>query len=247
MPAAGDNIEAVRKTLRLMEILSVHNGELTVTQLASMLDCSVSSANRFLQTLLHAGYVEKNPNTNRYMLTYRLYTLGHQLIEHNYMVQAMIPIAHTISQKYDISVNINGFSGKEPLLLFRVTRFYNKDLDFLSGQSAPAYCTSSGKAILSQFTPEQLAAYFDGISFTAYQGKMITEAALREELDQARRAGYATCSEEYVSGIFSLSFPVRDKNRSLYAFTLITTMRNRQRIMRPEVLSEIKKRLAALM
>lgn len=136
MPSAGDNIESVRKTLRLMEILAAHNGELTVTQLAGMLDCSVSSSNRFLQTLLHAGYVEKNPYTNRYMLTYQLYTLGHQLIEHNYMVQAMIPIAHTISQKYDISVNINGFSGKEPLLLFRMTRFYNKDLDFLSGQSA---------------------------------------------------------------------------------------------------------------
>lgn len=246
MPAAGDNIEAVRKTLRLMEILSAHNGELTVTQLAGMLDCSVSSANRFLQTLLHAGYVEKKPHTNRYMLTYRLYSLGHRLIEHNYMVQAMIPIAHAISQKYDISVNINGFSGKEPLLLFRVTRFYNKDLDFLSGQSAPAYCTSSGKAILSQFAPEQLSVYFDGISFTAYQGKTITEAQLRAELAQARRDGYATCTEEYVSGIFSLSFPVRDKNGSLYAFTLITTMRNRQRIMQPEVLNEIKKRLAAL-
>lgn len=246
MSSGGDSIESVRKTLRLIEILSAHNGELTVTQLARMLDCSVSSANRFLQTLAYAGYVEKNTFTNRYELTYRLYTLGHQLIEHNYMVREMIPVAHAVSQKYDISVNINGFSGKDALLLFRVTRFYNKDLDFMSGQSAPAYCTSSGKAILSQFTPEQLDAYFDGVSFTAYQGKTITEAELREELAQARRVGYATCTEEYVSGIFSLSFPVRDKNDSLYAFTLITTMRNRQRIIRQEVLREVQNRLAAL-
>lgn len=246
MPPRAENIEAVSKTLRIIEILAAHGGDLTVTQIAKMLDCSVSSADRFLHTLQNAGYVVKNEYTNRYELSFSLYAVGSRYVQNNYMVRALIPVAHAVSRKYDISVNINAMAGTSPILLFKVSRFYNKDLDFFSGEQAPAYCTSSGKAILSTYTPRQLDEYFSKVELIAYQEQELSEEKLREELKTIRRCGYAVCQEEYVSGVFSISFPVKDRNSKVFAFTLIMNKSDRSRIQRPEVLLDISSSLRGI-
>lgn len=246
MPPKAENIEAASKTLRILEILAAHGGDLTVTQIAKMLDCSVSSADRFLQTLHNAGYVIKNEYTNRYELSFSLYALGSRHVKNHYMVKALITVANAVSQQYDVSVNINTMAGLEPMLLFRVSRFYNKDLDFFVGEQAPAYCTSSGKVILSTYTPAQLDDYFSRVNLVAYQEHELSEKKLREELKTIGKCGYALCRGEYVSGIDSISFPVRDRNAKVFAFTLIMKKEDSRRILRPEVLLDISKRLAQL-
>ena len=238
-----EGIESVRKTLKLIELMAQHGGSLTVTQIAESLDCSVSSANRFLQTLLLENFARKNPETNRYELTYRMYALGAANVAHDATMKKLIPIAHAVSQKYEVSVNINGMEGENAILLFRVTRFHNKDLDFFSGEMAPVYCTSSGKAILSMMEPEKLDPMLKRLQMRAFQGESISVEQLKEELRIARQNGYAVCQEEYVSGVFSFSLPVRDRNGHPYAFTLIMPMRDRKRVFRKEVIREIQTQL----
>lgn len=240
------NVEAVAKTMKLIEVLAKHGGDLTVTQIAKMIDCSISSADRFLHTLQDLGYVVKNEYTNRYELSFSLYALGSSYVRGSYMVRALVPIAHEISGKYNVSVNINSMAGLNPMLLFRVARFYNKDIDFFGGEQAPAYCTSSGKAILSTYSPRQLDDYFSRVSLVPYQDQVCTEDTLREELMTIRKCGYASCIEEYVSGIVSVSFPVVDRNSKVFAFTIIMKRNDKNRILRPEVLLDIQNKLKAL-
>ncbi|MCR5137382.1 MAG: helix-turn-helix domain-containing protein [Oscillospiraceae bacterium] len=241
-----EGIESVRKTLKLLALMAQQGGSLTVTQIADMLDCSVSSANRFLQTLLLENFARKNPETNRYELTYRMYALGASNVAHDPSMEKLIPIAHAVSQKYDVSVNINGVEGENAILLFRVTRFHNKDLDFFSGEMAPVYCTSSGKAILSLMEPEELEPILEKLQFRAFQNESVSIEQLREELRIARQNGYAVCQEEYVSGVFSFSLPVRDRRGHSYAFTLIMPMKDRNRVFRREVIQELQSRLSCI-
>ena len=241
-----EGIESAAKTLRLMELMAANGGRLTVTQIAQQLDCSIASANRFLQTLQSVGYVEKNSMTNRYELNYRLYALASLQVENDPMVQKLVPMAHAVSQKYDVSVNINAMLGKQAMLLFRVTRHYNKDTDFFNGKTAPAYCTSSGKAILSQYSPAQLDEYFEGLSLRSFQRGSYTEEGLRAELAAAREQGYAVCREEYVSGVFSFSFPIRDREGRFYAFTVICSMREKKAVFQEKIIREIRRQLETL-
>lgn len=237
----GTYVEAVEKTMKLIEIMAANTGELTVTQIAGYLDCSISSANRFLQTLQKAGYVQKNKLTKRYELTYKINAVSNVNLQKNPDVQKLIPIANAVSQKYDISVNINTVASGNAMLIYKVSKTYNKDLDFMTGQVAPAYCTSSGKVILSTFTAAELNDYFDGTLMCSFQGSAITRETLTEELKLIRKNGYAICDGEYVSGVFSLSFPVKSQRGAVYAFTLITPAKERQKIMNPAVLADISK------
>jgi DNA-binding IclR family transcriptional regulator len=239
----SDGIYAVKKTFQLLELMVEHNGTLTVSQISEHLQCSVSSATRFLQTLQDQGYVRKNRQTGHYELNYRLYSLGSKMVSNDPIVEKLRPLAHEVSQRYDISVNINTLLGKNAILLFPVTRFYNKDLDFRIGETAPAYCTSSGKAILSQMSEEELNLYFEGLQLRTFQRNTYTEEGIREELKAAKKNGYAVCQEEYVSGVFSVSFPLRDLHGHLYAFTLIMPLRKKKDVFQPKVLHDIRSQL----
>ena len=158
-------------------------------------------------------------------------------------MQKLIPIAHSVSQRYDVSVNINGIEGDDAILLYRVSRVLNKDLDFVIGQKAPVYCTSSGKAILSMMEPEELEPFLQNLKIRAFQSACSSVDQLREEISDARRSGYAVCHEEYVSGVFSFSLPVLDSAGRRYAFTLIMPTRDRKRVFRAEVIQELKTQL----
>lgn len=236
-------IEAAEKTMKLIEILAANAGDLTVTQIAKYLDCSISSANRFLQTLQKSGYVNKNNHTKRYELTYKINAVSYVNLQKNPDIQKLIPIANAVSQNYDISVNINTVANGSAMLIYRVANTYNKDLDFLTGQVAPAYCTSSGKVILSTFSEAELNEYFDSTLLRSFQGSAVSREALTEELKLIRKNGYAICDGEYVSGVFSLSFPVKSQRGAVYAFTLITPAKERKKILNPSVLAEISKHL----
>ncbi len=246
MEKRDDGITAARKVLQLMDILSAHNGQLTLAQLARQLDCSVSSVNRLLQTMQAAGYAEKNGVTNRYRLTNRLFTVCNSLLARNRTVTELVSLAHLLSQKYDVSVNINAMYEDEPIMLYRDTAHFNKDLDFLLGDTAPAYCSSSGKAMLSLYPREALDAYFSKVEIMSYQQRPVSAERVREDIDEAARRGYAVCAEEFVSGVFSMSFPLRDGMGDLYALTFITTMADRRRICSAEVIRAVRARVDAL-
>jgi len=242
----NDNIESVQKTLKLIELMTVNNGDLSVTQISKALSCSVSSANRFLITLKNSGYIEKNPYTNRYELSFRLYSLGARLVENSYTVKKLIDIGHIVAQKFNVSVHINSMFGMNAILLFRITKFYNKDLEFICGQSAPAYCTSSGKALLSLLPQEKIDEYINNTSFISYQPNTINKEQLKEELILAAKNGYAVCNEEYVSGIFSFTLPITDSSDKNYAFTLILPTKDKKRVFNAETINYIKNLLDSI-
>jgi DNA-binding IclR family transcriptional regulator len=242
----NDNISSARKVLQIIDIMSQKNGELSVTQLAKLLDCSISSTNRFLSTMRTAGYVDKSSVTNRYYLTNRLIIACNDILNNNHTLKTLIELAYIISQKYNVSVNINTMYNYTPLMLYRITTLYNKDLNFLIGDTAPAYCSSAGKAMLSLYSRTELDKLFETLEIRPYQHQQLTLESVRAEIGQAAKTGFAVCDEEFVSGVFSISFPLRDSVGDVYALTLITTMRGRKYIYTAEVINYVKARLQEL-
>lgn len=88
--------------------------------------------------------------------------------------------------------------------------------------------------------PQELEPILQNLQIRAFQNACISADQLREEISAARRSGYAVCQEEYVSGVFSFSLPVRDSAGRRYAFTLIMPTRERKHVFRTEVLQELK-------
>ena len=166
--------------------------------------------------------------------------LSFQMKENDKALYRLISIANAVSQTYDVSITINALLEKTAILLYKVMRSYSKDTDFVIGENIPAYCSSAGKLLLSFYSEAQLSEYFSGITFLPYQGESHSEKSLREEILTVRKQGFAICDEEYISGMFSFSLPFDDGHGHVYAFTVITTQRDKKRVFKPEVIREIR-------
>jgi len=79
------------------------------------------------------------------------------------------------------------------------------------GRLVPAYCSSSGQALLIDHTREQLHELFGGVRFVRLGPSTPRSLAdLTKRIEVARERGYATVDEEFEPGLVAAAAPVRD-------------------------------------
>src|SRR5690606_18248681 len=84
------------------------------------------------------------------------------------------------------------------------------------GQHIPLHATSNGKVLLSELPEEELAAATGEL--TAYTGRTVTDlGALRAELAEVRRRGFATATDELEGGLTAVAAPVRNLHGEICA------------------------------
>jgi IclR family transcriptional regulator, KDG regulon repressor len=79
------------------------------------------------------------------------------------------------------------------------------------GHLVPAYCSSSGRALLLDHTPTELRDLIGKVRFLKLGPNTPRSLAeLSERIELARARGYATVDEEFEPGLVAASAPVRD-------------------------------------
>jgi IclR family transcriptional regulator, KDG regulon repressor len=77
----GEGVQTVVLALRILEYLAQNRSTVGVTHLSRVFDTSKSRMHRHLQTLVAAGYVIREAETERYRSGARLATFGQALSE----------------------------------------------------------------------------------------------------------------------------------------------------------------------
>ena len=241
----GDyTISSIKNTLQVLDLLSLHNGTLSVSQMAGIMNVSPSTITRMLQTFQECGWAEKSKVTKRYYLSNHCYAFMQRVVSSNSFIQHYLPMAHLIAQKYQFLVDFDSIYHKNTVLLTRVAPFYSQKLTYHFGEGIPAYCSSAGKAILSLYSEPELEAYFADLDVIKYQkNTYASEAAIRKALTEIKAQGYAVSNEEYQEGMISLSFPITNQFAQYYALTFVTTPANRRTLFLPETITYIKKKI----
>ena len=77
----GSGVQAVVFALDILEYIAQHQGSVGVTELARAFETTKSRMHRHLQTLMSAGYLGRDPQTERYRVSARLVALGQAVSE----------------------------------------------------------------------------------------------------------------------------------------------------------------------
>lgn len=240
MTRADYTIASVSRAFQLIDFMSKKNGTLSVQMLAKQLDIAPSNVTRLLQTLQDAGYVEKSKQTNRYFLSNKFFVTTNRMLLSNDCIEKYSPAVYRAAEKLEAIVVINSMHGRNSVALFRVIGLHTRIESLLIGGLVPAYCGSSGKAMLSQYSPEALADYMKDLEFEPFQANTITDAkSLLKELEIIRKNGYATDREERYAGLISLSIPLGNFSQP-YAFTVIMPSNRRSELFAPKTLAYIR-------
>jgi IclR family KDG regulon transcriptional repressor len=202
--------QSILKAAAVLDLFSEDCYELGITSIAAKLDMPISTTHRILTTLEHTGYISQNPENGRYHLGIRCYMLGAKVSMVRELSLVARPYLNELSNKYNETANLYiATGGSTALCTIRVTanrRLFTAPDD---GHTVNLHTSACGKCILAFLPPKEQKYAIAQLKFQAYTPHSImTEEALREELEQVRQQRYATEREEGDLGVFCLAAPI---------------------------------------
>ena len=206
--------QSSEKLLALMEVLSLEEQPIRLSDLAAKLDMNASTVSRFLAALQKRGYVSQSEERGTYVLTYKICItsrMDYRNICQPYLkkISKIFGCTTNLIARYEYSVIYLDVVPGPQQLMVPLQRI---------GKVAPLYCTGGGKLFLQQFSEEDLRSYASLRPFHRYTDHTICSLGeLREELQKIAVNGYAIDDQECELGTRCLAVPVFNYTGSIQA------------------------------
>jgi IclR family KDG regulon transcriptional repressor len=207
-------------------------GGLGVTRVAQMLGREKTQVSRTLATMAEYGLVDRDPDTRAYRLGWRIYAMA-QMAGSRHLLDAARPLLTDLVARFGEGAHLSVLQGGEVVTVLSEQSPHAVRAVNWIGRTTPAYCTSAGKALLLDHTPEELEALFEGRPLVAAGPATVrTVAELLAAIGDARDRGYAVADEEMDAGLTAAAAPVRDGHGRIVAAINVSgpTFRMRPRL-----------------
>lgn len=205
----GKTVQAVDRTLAILENLAVHRGAVPLSVLAREVGLNVSTVHRLLHTLMSRGFVQQEAESGRYKLGIKVFELGTAALSSLDVRQAGRPLLEEIVRQCNETANLVVLDGDEVVYVDQVESSRQVKMIAKIGGRAPVYCTGAGKAILAHLSPPERDALIARIPFQRRTARTIVDPEeLRRELDEITRTGCSLDLEEMEDGVRCVAVPV---------------------------------------
>lgn len=206
---------SLRRALGLLDALAsddaVAQGGWGVNRLAAHQGRDPSQVSRTLRVFADAGFVERDPETMKYRIGWHVFALAARAADER-LLAAGAPILRQLVEK-DLGerIHLSVLRGTQVLTLLTQSPPHAVQTVAWAGSLVPAHNTSSGRALLIDLEPDELARLFTGVAFGEGGPNAPRDVAeLCERIAAARRAGYVIVDEEFEPGLVAAAAPVRD-------------------------------------
>jgi IclR family transcriptional regulator, KDG regulon repressor len=207
----ADSVKSVTKVLDILEHLGSSRGAVSVSDLARSTGLNVSTAFRLLQTLMQRGYVEQERSNRGYQLGPRFFQMGTSYLKGSDLASIARPHLEDLRDKVGETAYLVIFSQGEIVQLCKADGQQAVSATVRSMVREPAYCTATGKVLLSGLEEDALDEYLGGITLDSFTPQTVTsKTQLRKEIDKVRQSGFAVDIEEFVPNLCCVSVPVKD-------------------------------------
>jgi IclR family acetate operon transcriptional repressor len=208
--ARPDAVKSVAKVLDILEHLGAARRPVSVSDLARATGFNVSTAFRLVQTLVARGYAEQQAGHRSYVLGPRVYQLASAYIKGSDLATLARPHLEALRDELGETVYLVILRQGEIVQLCKADGQHVVSASIRSIEREPAYCTATGKVLLSGLAPEAFAQYLAAVRFHAYTAQTVTSRAkLEREIAAVRDQGYALDVEEFADDLCCVSVPVR--------------------------------------
>ncbi len=207
-------VQAVTRALEILRLLSDH-GALGVRTIGRRLEADKTTVQRTLQTLELAGFVLRDPLSDKFSISPLLFELGERGLRHLALVRQAMPFLREAHQRTGATVLLSTLGEEGLIYVARVPdrsgSAMSEELESASqpGYRAPLHCTAAGKVFLAYMPEAERQRCYERIQFFRATPYTITSAeALDVQLDLVRRQGWAANRQEYHLTTCGIAAPV---------------------------------------
>ncbi|GAA1392590.1 IclR family transcriptional regulator [Pseudonocardia kongjuensis] len=198
-------------------------GGLGVAQVARLTGREKSQVSRTLRALADAGLVERDADSLVYRLGWRLFSLVARGTDGR-LTGVAEPVLHRLAVATEETVHLCVLRD-DALLTVRTVSGHSYRTSGWEGHRAPLACTSAGRVLLADATPDELYVRFGAVDDLVPghpDATARTVPQLWQAIREAAERGWAEVREEFEPGVSGVSAPVRDfRGRVVAAINVI--------------------------
>jgi IclR family pca regulon transcriptional regulator len=199
-------LQAVRQAQR-----GFGRSDVTLTEISRLSGLDKSAAQRFTNTLVHLGYLEKDARTKRYSPGVELLELGYSYLVSSQLSEIATSRLITASNVYGTTVNLCVQHGPHVVYIARIP---NENAPFratLIGRRIPMFSAAAGLAMLAWRSDEHIEKTLDQSDFKPMTQWTVTDPKIvRANIAAARRDGYVITDQQTLPHEISTAAPVLD-------------------------------------
>ena len=187
---AGWFVSSVDKAFQILRAFESREGSLSLSDIADLTGLDRSSVQRFTYTLAALGYLRKDKEARRYTISPKVMSLGMIYLRTDPIVARARHMLYELNKTLDATVNMTVLDDTDVIYVVRYPGRQVVTVDVVLGMRRPAYCTASGRAILSTMSDAEVEDVLDRSRLAAYtEFTKTTPKAIFAEVRKARTQG----------------------------------------------------------
>ena len=231
-PGPTRPVTAVSRAARILRHLGRSQSPMGVNRIARELDLIPSTALHILRTLAHEDLVAFDPNTKRYCLGIGVLAMARDLLSRSGFAQAVQGHLEAIAAAFDVTAVAVELDGHDHMVVAGLARSrLDLSIHVNIGSQFPALISATGRCVAAQsgWDRAELARRFKQLR---WQNPPEFETWL-DEIEAARRDGFAIDDGNYIRGIVVLAAPIAQRpgggSRAVVAVGLAAQLDDGQR------------------
>ncbi|GAA0522923.1 hypothetical protein GCM10011581_38660 [Saccharopolyspora subtropica] len=225
-PNAAQPAQLLGKVAAVLEVLAARE-QATTAELATAVDEPRSSIHRLMQGLDRLGWVESGEGRGQWRLGLQLFRLGSNAVRHFDERRLALPHMRELRAATSQTVYLCIRRGLDAVCIERLDGEWVQSLALQLGGSLPLHRGAAPRVLLAHSSAETVeAACRQAAADQDEQRAPEIAAALREQLEQIRAAGYAISDEDVTPGIAAVGAPIFDYSGEIRAALSVSGIRN---------------------
>ncbi len=203
---------AVVRACRILTTFSADDLELSVADLHKRLEIHKSTLVRLLRCMADEGFIEQNPETEKYRLGIKTFEVGsmYHRVRLKHIERFARPYMQRFVDMYNLSANLAIRDGIEIVYISTLEPHgIPLRVVYSVGDRFGLHHTSLGKALIAFLPDEDLAELIERVEFTTLTPRTLSTAKeLLAGLKQVRERGFAMDDEESMPGLRCVGAPI---------------------------------------
>ncbi|UTV30488.1 IclR family transcriptional regulator [Photobacterium atrarenae] len=208
---------AVDGAVQILQLLARSSTSLSLSEISEETGLAYSTTHRLLEALLQHGMISIDPSARKkYCMGAAIFQLASTVFSRQDSISIFHPIAEILKNETYQSVYLNIEVGSRIVTIAKTESSMARVSNVYIGTTFPVYEAAPGKAILST-RPARFQEDYLAQVLPKGQNAPQRLAAMLEELQQARRLGYAVTESPDSSSLSFIAAPVLDLNNQAIA------------------------------
>jgi IclR family acetate operon transcriptional repressor len=211
-PAADSGkIQSLKRASAILDAVARQPGGIGLSQIGAEVGLHSSTAFHLIQTLVSLGFLAQLPDSRRYRIGPRLFTLAAGALDETALLALATPSLERLSADTGYASHLAVRSKQEIVVIARTAATGLLQLAAHPGATRPAHATAIGKMLLAAMAPDEFDRLLETLPLPAFTPRTLTDArALRREIEGIRRTGLARDDCELDRDVRCIAVPVFD-------------------------------------